>query len=71
MDNKGKAGQAPGLQKSHEATRTNPETGQVETRQFTQAEWKARNRSEGWERPDGDEAEADEPGDPGTGGTGL
>lgn len=63
--------QNKGQSKTHEATRTNPTTGEVETRTFTQAEWKARDKSEGWTRPDdvdGDEAEdgaADEPSDPG------
>jgi hypothetical protein len=49
-----------GQQKSHTATRTNPDTGATETREFTQAEWRARNKSEGWTRPDEDESE-DEP----------
>jgi hypothetical protein len=56
-----------GQQKVHTATRTNPDTGQPETRDFTQAEWRERDKSEGWTRPEGD----DEGGDAGdtSGGT--
>lgn len=46
------ADDAPGQQKTHEATRTNPVTGEKETRTFTQEEWRNRDKSEGWERPE-------------------
>jgi hypothetical protein len=49
--------QNQGQQKPHEATRTNPTTGEVETRTFTQEEWRNRDKTEGWTRPD--EAEGD------------
>lgn len=50
-----------GQQKSHVATRTNPTTGEVEQRTFTQQEWRNRDKTEGWERPDGDEDEVKAP----------
>lgn len=50
-----------GQDKVHTATRTNPDTGEVETKDFTQAEWRARNKSEGWTRPDDESEESDEP----------
>ena len=61
MTDKSKADAAPGQQKSHTATRVNPETGQTETREFTQAEWRDRDKAEGWTRPD--EAEGTDGGD--------
>lgn len=39
-----------GQEKVHEAV--NPTTG--EKRTFTQREWRERDKSEGWERPDAD-----------------
>ena len=45
---------APGQKKSHEATRTLAD-GTVETRTFTQEEWRNRDKSEGWERPVGED----------------
>lgn len=51
---------APGQQKVHTATRINPETGAVETRDFTQEEWRNRDKSEGWTRPE-DSEEGTEP----------
>lgn len=42
----------PGLSKTHTATRTNPDTGATESKDFTQQEWKDRDKSEGWTRPD-------------------
>lgn len=53
----------PGQSKSHTATRTNPTTGEVETRVFTQEEWRRRDKSEGWTRPD-DEGEVEVPESP-------
>ena len=53
-ENKGPSG-APGQQKSHVATRVNPATGQQETKTFTQEEWRNRDKSEGWNRPEGDD----------------
>jgi len=49
-----------GQEKLHAATRTDAVTGEVETKVFTQAEWKARDKAEGWTRDDGveDEPEA-------------
>jgi hypothetical protein len=52
-----------GQQKSHVATRTNPTTGEVEQREFTQQEWRNRDKTEGWERPEG-ETETEEPAEP-------
>lgn len=49
-----------GQSKVHEAHRTNPDTGQPETKTFTQAEWKQRDKSEGWSR---DDMDADGPDD--------
>jgi hypothetical protein len=49
-----------GQSKVHTAKRTNPETGQPETREFTQEEWRNRDKSEGWTRPEGED-EAEEP----------
>jgi hypothetical protein len=56
----GQGGQ--GLDKEHEISRTNPETGEEETRTITQREWKDSGkqlRDEGWTR-DEDEAEEGE-----------
>jgi len=39
-----------GQEKLHTATRTDSVTGEVETKVFTQAEWKARDKAEGWTR---------------------
>lgn len=54
---------APGQQKIHTATRVNPATGETETREFTQEQWRARDKSEGWTRPEGEDeaAEGSEP----------
>jgi hypothetical protein len=46
-------GSAPGQGKTHTATRVNPDTGVSESKDFTQAEWRARDKTEGWERLDG------------------
>lgn len=49
-----------GYDKPKEATRVNPTTGETETRTFAnQDEWKKRDKTEGWERPEGDDAETD------------
>ena len=48
-----------GQEKLHTATRTDSVTGEVETKVFTQTEWKARDKSEGWTRDDS--LEDDEP----------
>jgi len=67
--NRGGGGQggAKGLQKEHEMTRTNPETGEEETMMVTQADWKAQGRdlrAQGWTRPeDEDETETEGEGD--------
>lgn len=53
--------QAPGQQKPHDATRTNPTTGEIENRTFTQEEWRNRDKAEGWTRPDGEEIDGSEP----------
>lgn len=54
-NDKSKAGQAAGQQKVHTATRVNPDTGETESKDFDQAAWRARDKSEGWTRPEGDE----------------
>lgn len=53
-----KASGSSGQQKTHTATRVNPDTGQTEIKEFTQEQWRNRNKSEGWTRPDdeGDES---------------
>ena len=56
--------QNQGQSKSHEATRLNPVSGQTESKSFTQEEWRQRDKTEGWERPDevedtGEEVETD------------
>lgn len=58
-----KEGGPPGLQKTHTLSRTNPETGEVETRDVTQQEWKNEGkalRSEGWARPEDEDDEVPE-----------
>lgn len=60
QDDRGKAGQAPGLAKTHTITRVNPDTGETETREVSQEEWREQGRqlrAEGWQRPDDDEAD--------------
>jgi hypothetical protein len=56
-------GRGRGLDKEHEISRTNPETGEIETRTITQREWKDNGktlRAEGWTRPeDEDEGEGE------------
>jgi hypothetical protein len=41
---------ASGQQKSHTATRT--VNGVEETRDFTQQQWRERDKTEGWQRPE-------------------
>lgn len=50
---------AGGQQKVHIATRVNP-AGETEQREFTQEQWRNRDKAEGWTRPDADEGETDE-----------
>jgi hypothetical protein len=45
---------APGQSKVHTATRVNPTTQETESRDFTQEEWRNRDKSEGWTRPEGE-----------------
>ena len=47
-----------GQEKLHQATRTNPETGETESKEFTQTEWRDRDKAAGWTR---DVAESDLP----------
>lgn len=65
MEGRGRAGQGGhGLDKEHEITRTNPDTGEEETRTITQREWRDEGRllrEQGWTRPEDEEGE-DEPG---------
>jgi hypothetical protein len=49
-----------GQQKQHVATRVNPTTGETETKTFTQQEWRQRDKSEGWSRPESEDEGADE-----------
>jgi len=48
-----------GQEKVHGATRIHPD-GSVEAKDFTQTEWKARDKSEGWTRDDGEDVEEPE-----------
>jgi hypothetical protein len=57
---------APGQQQVHTATRTNPATGEIETREFTQEQWRARDKADGWTRPEDDGTDSDEPTDGGS-----
>lgn len=54
---------APGQQKTHTATRPNPTdpAGAPETREFTQEEWRNRDKSEGWTRPEDSGTDSAEP----------
>lgn len=60
-------GRGKGLDKEHEITRTNPETGEMETRTITQREWKDSGRqlrASGWTRPEDEEVIEGEEGEP-------
>jgi hypothetical protein len=67
MADKSKA--APGQQKTHTATRINPESGVSESKDFTQAEWRQRDKTAGWTRPDGVEDDDEDGGGTESGGT--
>jgi hypothetical protein len=58
---------APGQLKNHTITRSNPETGEQESREITQQEWKDNGqalRADGWSRPEDAEPDPEAPGDP-------
>jgi hypothetical protein len=48
-------GSVAGQQKTHTAIRVNPATGATETQEFTQEQWRQRDKSAGWTRPEGAE----------------
>lgn len=53
-----------GLSKTHTISRTDPNTGEVESRDITQQEWKDSGkalRGEGWSRPEDEAEEPEEP----------
>jgi hypothetical protein len=52
---------ARGQQKLSTWTRVNPATGETETKQGTNQEWRERNKADGWTRPEDDTDATDEP----------